>query len=73
LGLDNRYFRGITYKLLCKAWPDTTKDAGILLGYISIKLISGEFEITLEDEKIKAIVQNPLLKYGIRFKELLNK
>lgn len=54
-----------------KQWPDTTKDAsGILLGFISIKLISGDFEMSQEDEKIKAVLQSPLLKYGIHDKVL---
>jgi len=54
-----------------KQWPDTTKDAaGIMVGFISVKLISGEFETTPEDEKVKALLQNPLLKYGISDKTL---
>ncbi|CAG9330091.1 unnamed protein product [Blepharisma stoltei] len=64
-------FGEVQAEYYAKQWPDTTKDAaGIMIGFISAKLISGEFEITPEDEKVRALLQNPLLKYGISDKTL---
>ncbi|CAG9330099.1 unnamed protein product [Blepharisma stoltei] len=64
-------FSEIPADYYAKQWPDTTKDAaGIMVGFISVKLISGEFETTPEDEKVRALLQNPLLKYGISDKTL---
>ncbi|CAG9335133.1 unnamed protein product [Blepharisma stoltei] len=54
-----------------KQWPDTIKDAAeTMVGLIYVKLILGEFEKTPEDEKVRALLQNPLLKYGISDKTL---
>ncbi|CAG9317539.1 unnamed protein product [Blepharisma stoltei] len=50
-----------------KQWPDTTKEAcGMLLGLISTKLISGDFELAQEDEEASKLLSNPLLMYGIK-------
>lgn len=50
-----------------KQWPETTKEAaGILLGFISTKLISGDFELVQEDDEIVKLFSNPLLQYGIK-------
>ncbi|CAG9330089.1 unnamed protein product [Blepharisma stoltei] len=54
-----------------KEWPDTIKDAaGFLVRFIYVKLVSGEFEATPEDEEARDLLQNPLLKYGISDKTL---
>ena len=52
-------------------WPETIKDAsGIIIGSISNKLISGDFDIVAEDEEIAKVLENPLLMYGIQDKFL---
>ena len=53
------------------AWPETIKEScGLVIGSISRKLISGEFDSEVEDENIVKILENPLLMYGIQDKYL---
>lgn len=40
----------------------------MLLASMARKLISGDFEMTPEDDKVKALLENPLLKFGVKDK-----
>jgi hypothetical protein len=52
-----------------KEWPYQLKDAcRLLAAAISKKLISSEFEMTEEPEDVKKLLQNPLLKFGVKDK-----
>lgn len=52
-----------------KEWPYQLKDAcRLLAAAISKKLISSEFEMTEENEDVKKLLENPLLKFGVKDK-----
>lgn len=58
-------------EFLQQPWPETIKEAcGIIIGSISHKLISGDFDIKAEDDGIAKVLENPLLMYGIQDKYL---
>ena len=58
-------------EFLQQVWPETIKEAcGVVIGSISHKLISGDFDTEAEDENIAKVLENPLLMYGIQDKYL---
>lgn len=58
-------------EFLQSPWPETVKEGcGMVIGSISNKLISGEFDTEAEDEGIVKVLESPLLMYGIQDKYL---